>query len=197
MTPAAVEAFFTHAEGGYRFARWGRPIVPVVFGLEDETLRIVKGAIEAVVATAGHKMSDHDPELAANMMIFCFRDWNELRGVPNLEQLIPDLDGLVDARLADGASLSRIFRFDDQGAIRMSVLLMRIDETLAQAPAEVLMLDQITRLILTWGTEDVLVDGSNLRRDVTDVLRAVYDPVLPPSSTDPSHALRLAARINA
>ena len=33
MGPAEVEALFTRADGAYLFARWGRPIVPVVFGV--------------------------------------------------------------------------------------------------------------------------------------------------------------------
>ena len=54
MSPQEVEAFFTRSDGSYVFARWGRPIVPVVFGVDDATLGVVKGAIEAVVALAGH-----------------------------------------------------------------------------------------------------------------------------------------------
>ena len=34
---------FTRHDGGYLFARWGRPIVPVVFGVDDATLSVVKG----------------------------------------------------------------------------------------------------------------------------------------------------------
>ncbi len=30
----AVEAMFTRGDGGYMCARWGRPIAPVVFGVE-------------------------------------------------------------------------------------------------------------------------------------------------------------------
>eukprot|EP01036_Dinobryon_divergens_P039337 gene39337-51841_t len=63
MTPDQVQALFTRADGTYLFARWGRPIVPVVFGVEDATLAVVKGAVEAVVALAGHKMAETDPEL--------------------------------------------------------------------------------------------------------------------------------------
>ena len=50
LTPAAVEALFTRANGEYLFARWGRAIVPVVFGTDDATLQTVKGAIEAVTS---------------------------------------------------------------------------------------------------------------------------------------------------
>ena len=34
-----------------------------------------------------------------------------------------------------------------------------------------------------------------LRPDIADLIAASYDPVLPPSSTDASHALRLFARL--
>jgi hypothetical protein len=48
MTPDQIEAHFTRSDGSYLCARWGRPIVPVVFGVDDATLAVVKGAIEAV-----------------------------------------------------------------------------------------------------------------------------------------------------
>ena len=82
MSPQEVEAFFTRSDGSYLFARWGRPIVPVVFGVDDATLGVVKGAIEAVVALAGHSMAETDPELGANLMVFFIRDWAELPPVP-------------------------------------------------------------------------------------------------------------------
>ena len=47
MPPNQVQALFTRKDGTYLFARWGRPIVPVVFGVDDATLSVVKGAIEA------------------------------------------------------------------------------------------------------------------------------------------------------
>lgn len=91
MTPAEIEALFTRADGSYAFARWGRPIAPIVFGVEDSTLATVKGAIEAVVTLAGHQMAETDPELGSNLMVFFFRDWDELMGVPDLDRLIPGL----------------------------------------------------------------------------------------------------------
>ena len=45
MDATAVEALFTRASGDYLCARWGRPIVPVVFGVDDATLAVVKGAV--------------------------------------------------------------------------------------------------------------------------------------------------------
>ena len=57
-----VKALFTGQDGSYRFARWGRPIVLVVFGVDDATLSVIKGAVEAVVTLAGHKMAETDTE---------------------------------------------------------------------------------------------------------------------------------------
>ena len=89
MDPQTVARLFTRADGSYLFARWGRPIAPVVFGVEEETVSILKGAIEAVVALAGHTMAETDPELGANLMVFFIRDWDELTETPNLDRLIP------------------------------------------------------------------------------------------------------------
>ena len=75
--------------------------MPVVFGIEDASLPVVKGAIEAVVALAGHRMTETDPELGANLMVFFTRDWAELPQVPNLDRLVPDLGPLCD-RLTSG-----------------------------------------------------------------------------------------------
>ena len=66
MEPEQIEALFTRADGQFVFARWGRPIVPVVFGLSDETLPVVKGAVEAVVALAGHQMAETDAEFRSH-----------------------------------------------------------------------------------------------------------------------------------
>ena len=88
-----VENLFTRGDGAYVFARWGRPIVPVVFGIDDASLTVFKGAIEAVVTLAEHKMAETDPELGANLMMFFCKDWDELSDVPHLGKLVPDLIG--------------------------------------------------------------------------------------------------------
>ena len=74
VTAEQIEALFTRESGEYLFARWGRPIVPVVFGVDDKTLSIVKGAVEAVVELAGHSMAETDPDLGVNLMFFSF-EW--------------------------------------------------------------------------------------------------------------------------
>lgn len=202
FTPESVEALFTRRDG-YTFARWGRPIVPVVFGLEDETLSILKGAIEAVVGHAGHKMAEHDPELGANLMIFFCRDWRELRDVPNLDRLIDGFHDIVD-RLEDAqATQYRMFRADEAGAIRAAFVFVRVTEAMAEIPAEVLSLDQAVRMVLLWadgaapaGMLAKTPEGEViLRPEIAALLRAAYDPVMPAATRDPAHALRLFARL--
>lgn len=186
MTPDDIIPLFTHSDG-FRCARWGRPVVPIVFGVEEETLALVKGAVEAVVATAGHRMAGHDPELGANLMIFFVREWEELAAVPDLHHLLPDPGALQ-------GDVARLFRFDGQGAIRLGLLAIRMGGALADAPAEPLVLEQAARMMLTWAGDPRLVEEGRLRPDVADLLRAAYDPVLPARAEDAAHALRLAAR---
>jgi hypothetical protein len=204
MDAAEVQAHFTRSDGSYLFARWGRPIVPVVFGVSEETLSVVKGAIEAVVALAGHKMAETDMELGANLMVFFCRDWSELPQVPNLDRLIPDL-GPLCARLEAGeANQYRIFRFDEKGAIRAAFVFVRMDAALADVPAEALALSQAVQVILLW-SDQAFVGRSPLGRagevvilrpEIGALIRAGYDPVLPAVAQDPSHGLRLAARVS-
>jgi len=200
-----ITAMFTRAGGEYLFARWGRPIVPVVFGVDAATLATVKGAVEAVVALAGHKMAETDPELGANLMIFFFRDWQELLEVPNLDQLIEGLAELV-VRLDDaGANQYRVFRFDAEGAIRACFAFIRMDAALDEVPAETIALSQAVQMILLWGEQAfaehpalAMAQGVTvLRPEVAAVIRAAYDPVMPAVARDASHALRLAARVRA
>ncbi|MCV6594960.1 MAG: hypothetical protein OIF48_18565 [Silicimonas sp.] len=205
MEPAEVERFFTRHDGSYLFARWGRPIVPVVFGVDDSTLSVIKGAIEAVVAMAGHKMSDMDPELGANMLLFFFRDWDELLETPDLDKLVPDLLPLVQRLQAEGANRYRLFRFDDAGAIKAVFGFLRMDEALSAVPAEDLALSEAVQSSLLWAEEAFVSEGPLaragdtvvLRPDVANLIRAGYDPVLPDVAEDASHAMRLAARVAA
>ncbi|MGL6212123.1 MAG: hypothetical protein ACRC14_20040 [Paracoccaceae bacterium] len=203
MQPEDIAALFTRADGAYLFARWGRPIVPVVFGVEDATLSVVKGAFEALVALAGHKMTETDPELGANLMIFFVRNWDELREVPHLDRLIPDLGPLCDRLVAAEANQYRVFRFEADGAIKAAFVLLRMDQHLSAVPAEVLALSQAVQTILLWsdrafvGTSplaEALGGTVILRPDIAAVIRAGYDPVLPGVAREGSHAYRLAAR---
>lgn len=203
--PTGIEKLFTRADGQFLFARWGRPIVPVVFGVEDATIRVLKGAIEAVVALAGHKMAETDPELGANLMMFFVRDWAELPATPNLDRLIPDLGGTV-ARLEQAqANQYRSFRFDAMGGIKAAFVFVRMDAEMASVPAETIALSQAVQTILLWsdtaftGTSPLAVvqkDGpAVLKPEIANVIRAGYDPVLPVAASDPVLALRLMARM--
>ncbi len=205
MTSEQVEALFTRDSGEYLFARWGRPIVPVVFGVDDKTLEVVKGAVEAVVTLAGHQMAETDPELGVNLMMFFFRDWDELLEVPDLDRLIPDLHPLVDRLKTAEANQYRVFRFDAQNAIKAAFVFVRMDAEMSKVPAETLALSQVVQTIVLWS--DTAFTGQSalarvpggdrviLRPDIAAVIRASYDPVMPPAAQDASHALRLAARV--
>ncbi|WP_152498199.1 hypothetical protein [Roseovarius sp. THAF8] len=204
MSPEGVEALFTRADGSYLFARWGRPIVPVVFGTDDKTLEIVKGAVEAVVMMAGHRMAETDPELGVNLMFFFFREWDELLEVPDMDRMIPDLSPLVARLKAADANQYRIFRFDEAGAIKASFVFLRMDDQLSQVPADTLALAQVAQTILLWSDtaftdRSVLAQAGEgqviLRPDIGAVIRAGYDPVMPAVAQDASHALRLSARL--
>jgi hypothetical protein len=201
---AEIEKLFTRASGDYAFARWGRPIAPVVFGLEAETLPIIKGAIEAVVALAGHKMAQTDPELGANLLLFFFREWRELLDVPGLEQMVEGLPARVAQLEAQQANQYRGFRFDAAGAVKACFSFVRVDAALEAVPAETLALSQAVHAILPWSAQafeaaQPLAQGQGgaavLRADIAAVIRAAYDPVMPDVAQDASHAIRLAARV--
>ena len=206
MAPEEIERHFTRSDGSYLFARWGRPVAPIVFGVDDATLSVVKGAVEAVVSLAGHEITETDPELGANLMFFFFREWDELPQVPDLDRLIPDLNPLVERLKAAGANQYRAFRFDDQGAIQACFVFLRMDAELSAVPAETLALSQVVQVILLW-SDCAFSDqsplamlpegGVILRPEIGDLIRVSYDPVLPPVAQDASHALRLSARLQA
>ncbi|WP_370303443.1 hypothetical protein [Pseudooceanicola sp.] len=205
MTPDSIESLFTRDSGAFVFARWGRPIAPIVFGVEEPTLRVVKGAFEAVAALAGHSLAETDPELGSNCMVFFFRDWAELSEVPDLDRLIPDLGPLVARLTAAKANQYRVFRFDDSGAIQAAFVFLRMDPALAAQPAEELALSQVVQVMLLWSERafaaqsPLAIAGQKviLRPEIAGVIRAAYDPVLPAAARDASHALRLFARLEA
>lgn len=205
MDASEIEKLFTRSDGSYAFSRWGRPICPVVFGVQDETLNVIKAAIEAVCQLATHEMGEMDAELGSNLMIFFFRQWEELPQVPGMDRLVPDLDPLV-AKLSEvEANQYRFFRFDEAGAIKACFVFLRMDQHLSDVPAQTLALSQITQSVLLWSDtafQDqsalaVAGDTTVLRPDIAALIRAAYDPVMPVAAQDASHALRLAARIGA
>ncbi len=204
MDAEAIAALFTRNDGSYLFARWGRPIVPVVFGVEDATLMVVKGAIEAVVMLAGHRMAETDPELGANLMVFFLRDWAELLVVPGLDHLVPELTPLCARLQARAANQYRLFRFEAGGEIKAAFVFLRMDAALAAVPAEDLALAQAVQVIVLW-SDRAFVGGSPLvrvrghavlRPEIAAVIRAGYDRVMPAVAGDVTHAMRLAARVS-
>lgn len=200
-----IEALFTRSSGEFVFARWGRSIAPVVFGVDDATIAVVKSALETVSELAGHHVAEMDPELGSNLMMFFFSEWDELLDVSGMERLVPDLGPLVTRLAKADANQYRLFRFEDDGAIKACFVFMRMDSHLSAVPAQTLALSQIVQSFLLW-SDGAFLDRSPLavsgesvfmRPEIADLLRAAYDPVLPAAANDPSHALRLAARIAA
>ena len=107
--------------------------------------------------------------------------------------------------LPAGANQYRFFRFEENGAIKAAFVFLRMDDSLREMSAQVLALSQAVQVILLW-SEDAFAEQSPLaladealvlRPEVADVIRAAYDPVMPPAANDASHALRLAARVSA
>lgn len=204
VSPDQVEALFARRDGKYAFARWGRPIAPVVFGVRDETLDLMKGALQAVADLAGHEMVEVDPDLGSNLMVFFMKDWAELLDVPDLGRLITDLVPLVARLQREGANQYRVFHFDETGAIKACFVFLCMDEQLSDVPADTLALGQMVQAMLLWSDAAfsevsplaMLPGGvSVLRPEIAAVIRAAYDTVLPAVAGDPSHALRLFARL--
>lgn len=205
MEPGEIEALFTRVDGEFVFARWGRPIAPVVFGVSEESLAVVKGALEAVTVLAGHKLAQTDMELGSNLMVFFFEEWGELPQVPGMDRLVPDLGPLVAKLEAAEANQYRFFRFDEAGAIKACFVFLRMDAHLSAVPAQTLALSQVVQSYLLWSDgafrdrSPLAVAGETviLRPDIAGLIRAAYDPVLPAAAVDASHALRLFARMQA
>ena len=148
-------------------------------------------------------MAETDPELGANLMFFFFREWEELIETPNLDRLVPELSSLVKRLVEADANQYRLFRFDEAGAIQAVFVFVRIDAEMSKVPAEDVALAQAAQSILLWsdtafqshGALGVVGGKTILHPDVAAIIRASYDPVMPVVADDPSHALRLSARI--
>lgn len=206
--PDVITPLFTRSDGTFRFTRWGRPLAPVVYGTNDEGIRVFEEALRSVAGLAGLEIRELDPELGANFLVFFSRDWAELRQVPHLEKLIPDLDKLVNMLAAAGANQYRIFGFDDAGAIRICITLLRYDDDLQRVSAQTLAVSQCVQAMLLWSdsafTQEspiaLIEDQSGTGRCIVkpwyaDLIRAAYDPVLNDTASDASFALRLGARM--
>lgn len=188
MTAEEIAALFTRPDGTFLCARWGRPVAPVIFGLSDESLRVFRGAIRAGFAHAGHPVADTDAEMGANLMLFFVRDWTDLAGIPDLDRLTGMADLLERLRRAE-ADQYRVFRFDADGGIRACLGFLRISGALADSHPAHLAEALFMRCALTFAGNVVP------SAPMAALIRAAYAPVLPVAAADPSHALRLAARM--
>lgn len=204
-TSDPVTALFTRSDRSFRFARWGRPFAPVVYGTNDEGIQVFEAALHSVAGLTGLPVQDLDPELGANFMVFFSKEWAELKQVPHLTKLIPGLDKLVSTLSGAGANQYRIFGFDESGAIRICITLLRYDEDLQKVSAQTLAVSQCLQAMLLWSdtafaAESPIAlteDGRCIVKPwYAAVVRAAYDPVLPQAATDASFGLRLAARVS-
>ncbi|MCP5087100.1 MAG: hypothetical protein GY952_09900 [Rhodobacteraceae bacterium] len=196
--------FFTQQDGSYRFARWGRSIVPVVFGVDDDSLTHLKDAIAQTVAITGGRLEETDPELGANFMWFFCQEWVELEAVPNLDKLFPDFAGVMAGLKAKGVNQYRSFAFDADGAIKMGIVLLRMDKVLSKMPIQTLATSETFQSLLVWAEgafasdAPIAVIKENgiciVKPEYAAVVRAAYDPALPAVAQDASHALRVASR---
>jgi len=188
LTAGQIAALFTGAEGTFLCARWGRPVAPVVFGLDDASLTVFRAATAAVFAHARHPMTDTDPEMGANLMVFALRDWDELADLPDLNRLT-GMERLPERLAGQGADQYRLFRFDPDGSIRAGFAFLRLGGALRQAHPAQLAESVAVNALLTWAHP---VTPS---QPLAALIRAAYDPLLPACARDSSHALRLAARL--
>lgn len=203
LTAAEIETMFTR-NGRYIFARWARPIAPVVFGTDDESLGVIKDAFQTVASLADMRLAETDAELGANFLVFFCSDWSEIKAVPELHRLMGDMDALVGQLEKAGANQYRSFAFDPEGAIKLCILLLRYDDEMAQLSVQALATGQMAQAMLLWSSDAFLrtspigiIEANNMaivRPSIAALIRAAYDKTMPDTASDTSHALRLAAR---
>ncbi|HSF93557.1 MAG TPA: hypothetical protein VLA52_00910 [Thermohalobaculum sp.] len=200
-----VRALFTRADGSFRFSRWGRPLAPMIYGTDDAGVRLFERSLGSVAELAGLEIVEVDPDLAANFIVYFVKDWGELTGIPHLVKLIPGIAKLVTRLAVAGATQYRIFGFDDDGAVCICITMIRYGSEMKRVSAQTLAVTQSFLGILLW-TEGAFADESPValtgedRRCVVKpwhaaLIRAAYDPAIPPAGIDSSLALRLAARL--
>ncbi|MEM1160283.1 MAG: hypothetical protein AAGJ28_05070 [Pseudomonadota bacterium] len=202
--PDWATAHFTRRDGSFRFARWSRAIAPVIVGTNDDGCRIFEDGIAVVARLAGIDMTELDPDLGANFLVFLVNDWAELDEAPNLVRLIPNLADLIETLSDHGANQYRVFNFDEDGGIRLCITLLRYDEELQKISAQALAVSQAFQGMLLWSDAAfssespiaLMEDGTCVVKPRhADLLKVAYAPELPVSATDQAFALRLAARL--
>ena len=201
-----IETLFTGSDGVFRFARWNRPIVPIIFGVDDETLVHLKTSIVTTIGITGNKIEETNPELGANLMWFFCKEWEEILSVPDLKKLIPNLNDIVKKLQTTSTKSYRIFAFDNEGGIKMCVQLIKVSDETAEMSIQALATGETFQCLVLFSSKAFIdespiaqISQNNLcvpKPEYAALVRAAYDPVLPVSSQDKSHALRLFARSN-
>jgi len=206
LSAEKIETLFTHPDGVFRFARWNRPIVPIVFGVDDETLAHLKTAIVTTVGVTGTNIAETDPELGANFMWFFCQDWDEILAVPDLEGLIPDLKTQIARLQTTTTKTFRIFAFDNDGSIKMCIQLIKVAEETAEMSIQTLATGETYQCLALFSPHAFLKESPIAvikenglcipKPSYAALMRAAYDPVLPVAAKEATHAMRLAARAN-
>lgn len=204
LTPEKIETMFTHPDGVFRFARWNRPIAPIVFGVDDETLTHLKTAIVTTIGVTGMNIVETDPELGANFMWFFCQDWDEILSVQDLDGLIPDLKNIIARLQTTTTKTYRIFLFDKDGSIKMCVQLIKVAGETADMSIQALATGETYQCLALFSPHAFLkespiavIEENGLcipKPEYAALMRAAYDPVLPVAAKESTHALRLAAR---
>ena len=199
-----VRSFFLR-DGRYHFSRWSKSLSPVIFGVDDKSLVAMKLAFSDVLALTTLKLSDFDPDLGANLLMFFCSKWDELNIIPNLNKLIPNLSELLETLNQNKGNQYRTFSFSTDGSINFVVVLLRYDIELSSVSVQTLAVSQMFQSVLLWSPEAFKADSpiaviKETNRCVVKpfyaaLLKAAYDPVLPNYSVDEIHAMRLEARI--
>ena len=147
--------------------------------------------------------------MGANFMVYVMSDWAHATRAPNLPNFLPDLPALIQRLTEANANRYRVFAFDDAGAIRAAITLLRYDEQMQAAPVDYIALTEAALGMLVYDEAGVAADRPVVMARFEDddaraimspwhamLLRAAYDPAIPAGSKDPALAMRLAARID-
>ena len=139
------------------------------------------------------------------MWFFC-KEWEEILSVPDLKKLIPNLNDIVKKLQTTSTKSYRIFAFDNEGGIKMCVQLIKVSDETAEMSIQALATGETFQCLVLFSSKAFIdespiaqISQNNLcvpKPEYAALVRAAYDPVLPVSSQDKSHALRLFARSN-
>ena len=205
LSAQEIETLFTRTDGSYAFARWARPIVPVVFGIDDDSLTHLKAAIAQTVAVTGGILQDTDPELGANFMWFFCQNWDEISLIPDLGKLVPDLDETLATLTKTKAAQHRMFIYDSDGAIKMCIVFLRMTGAVADLSIQALGVGETLQSLLLWSDKSFESDSPIatlkdngiciVKPKYAALVRAAYDSTMPASAGDASHVLRLFPRV--